>query len=311
MITRSVLPAFIFLGFVLTSRTQDQTFRAGVDVVSIDVGVTRRNTPVAGLKSQDFDLLDNGLIQSITSVAIANVPVDVSLVFDQGFGSAIDFAGKFSSYPHEIAAKLRPEDRLQVISAGTNVRQVVPMQSPAEIGGRDFSAIDQSSRLDNRHVLDFVRDPDTRPSVFDALLLAFAWPKQADRRHLVVLFSSGADKGSVLDVATVDPLAQRTEAVLHTVLWNQRIMGQYVAGGLPVQLSYNALMSAARATGGDVHYSTSGIGAFKAIFDDFRQGYVLTYTLKGVPPGGWHAVVVKTPGRPEYTVHARPGYLGR
>jgi hypothetical protein len=90
-----------------------------------------------------------------------------------------------------------------------------------------------------------------------------------------------------------------------------RWLGQPATMALPSKLSYDALVGAARATGGDVHYSTNGIGAFKSIFDDFRQSYVLTYTLKGVAPAGWHALAVHIRRHREYTVHARPGYAGR
>jgi hypothetical protein len=51
--------------------------------------------------------------------------------------------------------------------------------------------------------------------------------------------------------------------------------------------------------------------AFKTIFDNFRQSYVLQYTVKGVPPGGWHTVSVRTPKFPQYTVQHRKGYMGR
>lgn len=312
MKTATIAAGVVLLASGLTFDAQEQMFRGSVDLVSIDVSVTRRNAPVGGLKSEDFELLDNGVAQAATCQTTVSMPVDVSLVFDEGFGTAIDFAGKFSSFPHEIAEMLRSKDRLQMISAGMTVRETVPMQSPDEIRSRDFSDIDQSSRLDNRHALDFVHDPEAGSSVFDALLFALAWPQDSHRRHIVVLFSRGADKGSVLDVAAAEPIAQRADAVLHAVLWNQQLrVGQPATMALPSKLSYDALVGAARATGGDVHYSTNGVGAFKSIFDDFRQSYVLTYTLKGAAPAGWHALAVHILRHPEYTVHARPGYAGR
>src|SRR5690606_32181067 len=45
------------------------------------------------------------------------------------------------------------------------------------------------------------------------------------------------------------------------------------------------------------------------IFDQYRQGYVLRYTPRGVKREGWHDIVVRVPGRPSATVQARRGYF--
>jgi len=47
-----------------------QVFRAGTQAVLVDVLVTDRNRPVAGLTTADFELRDNGVRQTIDSVSI-------------------------------------------------------------------------------------------------------------------------------------------------------------------------------------------------------------------------------------------------
>jgi hypothetical protein len=72
-----------------------------------------------------------------------------------------------------------------------------------------------------------------------------------------------------------------------------------------------AITAAAAATGGEVHDAGSVVGVFKTIYDNLRRSYVLSYTVTGVPRGGWHSVTVRLPRFPNYEVRARAGYLGR
>ena len=52
------------------------------------------------------------------------------------------------------------------------------------------------------------------------------------------------------------------------------------------------------------------LNAFRRIFDDFRQSYVLRYTPKGVERRGWHAIEVQVPSIRDATIRARRGYYG-
>jgi hypothetical protein len=54
------------------------------------------------------------------------------------------------------------------------------------------------------------------------------------------------------------------------------------------------------------------VGAFRRLFEDFRQSYVLRYTLAGVPSPGWHDITVRVVSKnsQRYTVRARRGYYG-
>jgi hypothetical protein len=48
--------------------------------------------------------------------------------------------------------------------------------------------------------------------------------------------------------------------------------------------------------------------AFEGILDEFRRRYVIGFTPRGVPAGGWHPLVVRIKGQ-RATTRARPGYL--
>jgi hypothetical protein len=56
--------------------------------------------------------------------------------------------------------------------------------------------------------------------------------------------------------------------------------------------------------------STDDSGAaFLRILDEFRHRYLISYTPKGVPLDGWHAVTVRV-NRDGVKVKARSGYWG-
>ena len=76
------------------------------------------------------------------------------------------------------------------------------------------------------------------------------------------------------------------------------------------------LTLAAERTGGQQHeqarfFRASSIArAFKSIFEDFRQSYVLHYSPSGVKGAGWHAIAVTVPAAKNAAIRARQGYYG-
>jgi hypothetical protein len=51
--------------------------------------------------------------------------------------------------------------------------------------------------------------------------------------------------------------------------------------------------------------------AFRTIFDEFRQSYVLVYTPTNTPARGWHVISVTVPKIRNATVRARQGYFSK
>jgi VWFA-related protein len=290
-------------------------FRAGTDLVTIDASVRLRNAPITGLTARDFELLDNGVAQAIELQSTDTVPVDVTVLFGQY--QTRDMPGqRLASDLAKIAEWLRPIDRLRVITFAGDVREVFPMEGPRTSERKELPNVAPSQfrakLLLAQGDLNSRQDPRLRgESLFDALLLALARPAELGRRHLVVVFSWNSGTGSVLaDGNFLQTVASRTDALLHIAFSWGRTEG-IAADSVPGQYARLALADAAAATGGAIHNASNGVGAFKSIFEDFRQSYLLRYTATGAPPGGWHMVVVKTPGFPAYEVRARKGYMGR
>jgi VWFA-related protein len=289
---------------------QRPMFRTAADVVTVDVSVRRRNTPIIGLTVADFEVRDNGVVQSVELRPSDAMPIDVSVVLNMGIADSGWLRSSLASDLASIARRVRPIDRLRVIAYHTEVREVLQMQRPGDwaSGRLPAATLEQAaSELARAATRGFGRH-----ALFDALLLAMARPADPGRRHLVIPFCFSVDNASVLsDGSVLEAVAARTGALMHVALWGGRTEGLPTAS---LQTTYTraALEAAAKTTGGQVHFvGSGGVGAFKDIFDDLRMSYVLQYTVQGVPPGGWHEISVRLPKHPDYTVRARKGYVGR
>ena len=274
---------------------QQGVFRSGVDVISVEVSVRDKRTPVLDLAAADFSLTDNQVPQRVETVSIEAVSIDVSLVIDTS-GSAKDAMGRLKADVQKIANLLRSIDRLRVVTFDRDVHELLPMQPPSD------------------HVALAGLTANGGTSLNDAMAYALMWPAPVDRRHLVVVFTDGEDSTSVLEDSAVPALASRADAVLHAVLFRPTVpaIDRHMGIPRPPMASAAALFDAAARTGGDAITLDDAVAAFRTIFGDFRQSYLLRYTLQGVPRKGWHDISVRVTraAGERYTVRARKGYFG-
>ena len=81
-VIRILTAATVVVLSVIVRGEQQPTFRAGVEVVRIDVSVMRGIVPVAGLDRDDFELIDNGVVQALDAVSLDQAPLNLMLVLD-------------------------------------------------------------------------------------------------------------------------------------------------------------------------------------------------------------------------------------
>ena len=68
--------------------SQKQAFSSGALGVRVDVLVTDGSKPVAGLTASDFELRDNGVVQTIDVLDASDVPVNAVLALDTSASTA-------------------------------------------------------------------------------------------------------------------------------------------------------------------------------------------------------------------------------
>lgn len=309
------------LGVRTQRPAQPQTvFRAGTDLVTIDVSVRSNGSPVGALAAKDFVLLDNGVPQAVDVVELEAIPVDITVLLDVteddvGYGRGL------VEQARKIIELARPADRVRVMSVSTTVTDLIPRQ-PAETAPR-------------------VPDLEERglPSAQDGLAAALMRQIEPDRRHLIIALTDGIDAVSTLDAAAVRDIARRSTATLYIA---QVTVALDTADGQPTYLGhheralrdrqvallqqltrdfwrpfddehFDTLKEAAEITGGELYLpgiftNRTASAIFEKAFADYRKGYLLRFTPQGVTRVGWHDVTVTIPNQPGVEIKARRGY---
>jgi len=302
---RGLPPAGVLaiVSMLITASLAAQTpvFRASSVYVSVNVSVKRGNRVVPNLTARDFRLTDNGVAQQVEAVAIESVPIDVTLFLD----TSASTAGRLEEMKADVQGiirLLRPADRFRLLTIGDAVDEPVAWVPAGTTLHLPFNAIGGISLIQ------------------DALTIALLHRPDPDRRHLIVGMTDRRDCGSVVSSAQLLEIASRSEAILHLI--EQEGGGDTpdtrVRGCSPTARidGPELITQAAERTGGERHTgstffrSRSILNAFRRIFDDFRQSYMLRYRPTGVDPAGWHAIEVEVPAVSDATIRARKGYFG-
>ena len=292
VLTVLALGAVLVAGAPVRARQEQQpTFRAGVELVGVDVSVRERGRPVTGLQAKDFEVSDNGVPQSVIDVSYEKLPIDVTVALDVSASVTGFVLDQMRRAVGQLRGDLGAGDRLKVLSFNMRVKRLIDF---SDNGAAADAALGQVRAFGST-------------SLLDTLAVSLVTPAQADRRQLVVVFSDGIDSGSVTSPSTVVELAQHGTATLAFVLPvvsptpSATVTGRElytelasVTGGLVVQLQPRADLAP----------------TFRRVLDEFRASYVLHFAPKGVAHGGLHALDVRV-HHSGADVRARKGYGSR
>jgi hypothetical protein len=282
---------------VVTTAIQGQerpVFQSRAAAVAVDVSVADGRRVVAGLTAADFELRDNGVVQTIETTSLEAIPFDLTLVVDTSGSLDRQTTDQFRADVAVIAKMLNPQDRFRLVTFATTGTDafgwlpgaVAPPLGKIAAGGAT--------------------------AFYATLGAVLARRTSPGRRHLVVAMSDGFDTVSALDEGDLQHLAGVGDAVLHIILRRQSLAPEGNWGWVPRvgPGDTGALRRAAESTGGrlrEVNPEASLLEEFRAALAEFRTSYLLWYTPQGVAPTGWHTIDVRLKaGR--YELRARRGY---
>jgi VWFA-related protein len=262
---------------------QQPSFRSSTLAVRVDVLVTEGRKPVGGLTARDFELRDNGVLQTVDVLDGSGVPINAVLALDTSSSTAGTRHADLVAASQALLDGLESVDRAALTTFSHAVSSRIALTS------------------DLRAVRDELRGitPAGQTSIMDGAYVAIAATLAQTGRSLVLICTDGYDTWSWLRPSDVLESAKRSNAVI------------YAVAAADARQS-TSLKSLADATGGDVlkvKSSSDLRAAFQKILQEFRSRYVLAYTPSGVAPGGFHTVDVRVRQR-GLTVKARPGYTG-
>ena len=277
------LPAAAVACAILTPAllAQQATFSSRAEAVRVDVSVTQRGRPVAGLTAHDFEVFDNGVRQELLLVDTEDIPVDLVMALDTSGSVSGDRLDDLRDASQAALGFLMPRDRAGLLTFSHEVTQQSPLTA-------DFAAL--------RRALDVPLDSG-RTALVDAAYAALAQADGGTGRALAIMFSDGVDTASWLRAEDVIETAKRLDVVMFGI-----------STGAPKR---NVLDDLADASGGDlirIESTRELTVTLQKLMTEFRQRYLLSFTPQGVERGGWHKLEVRVKRR-GHAVKARAGYF--
>lgn len=283
-------PPLVALLLSTSLGAQSVVFRAAVDFVPVDVSVRRGERAVTGLTASDFELRDNGVVQTITDVTYESSPIDITLMVDLSSSVTGPLLTSLTRAVDRVSTTLRSADRVHLVS----FNQLISERPAPTTAGEALSS-----------VLDA---PSGGTSLFDALVASSIRPREPGYRSLLIAFTDGDDSMSFLDERSVLEVARRAGVSMFLVAAVDRAGP---TGDRP--LKHRALFDAVtRFTGGEVAVigRNEDVGdAFVRAVASFRDSYVLRYELEGTRQTGWHEIAVRVKREGNFDIRARQGYF--
>lgn len=261
---------------------QPAMFSSRVQAVLVDARVTQNGRSVAGLTAADFEVRDNGVLQTAELLDADNLPINAVLALDLSASTAGARLRDLTVATGALLDGLRPVDRAALTTFSDLVSPRVPLTS-------DLASV--------RQALASTR-PAGETAALDGIYAALTVTLAETGRSLLVICTDGQDTRSWLEPDELVAAARRSNAVIDVVATGS-------ARRWPV------LRDLTDATGGRmIAVESSGQirTQFESVLSEFRSRYVLTFVPTGVAEGGFHQLDVRVHGN-RFVVAARPGYV--
>lgn len=271
---RSILAAAI------TLTSLQPNFSTRREAVRVDVLVTDKGQPVRGLAVDDFEVLDNGVLQHVDLVSFEQMPLNVVLAFDTSGSVTRERLDHLRDAGYAVLNGLTKNDQAALITFSHVVSKRAALTA-------DLQTV--------RSALTFA-PPGGQTALIDALYTAMMVGESDAGRSLAIVFSDGVDTASWLSSDDVLDTAKRSDVVVYGVTAGSRV---------------RLLRDLGAFTGGtvfDIETSKNLSATFQRILQEFRQRYLVSYSPENVTTGGWHRLEVRVRHR-GVRVQARPGYM--
>ncbi len=309
----------------LTLYAQDAVFKVKVDMVVLSFTVTdSKGKYVNGLKHTDFRVLEDGIVQKMSTFAEGNRP----------------------------PIQINEDGSTKPLTISDNTAREGDLKGPSDafVGTNVFVLFDTSNYMYRSFVYasdaiaDFVRGLDKADSVavytfsrnltraadltrdrnfaiaglrkavagddsalYNGLLLSLRDAAKVPGRKVVIVFSNGPDNGSMVAPDDVRAVAE-DEGIPIYVISTAEVNKDPISSGVFRRL--------AGRTGGKAYFAKTWqkqVEAFESIREDLGNSYTITYYPQTNPNEGFRkiAVEIKSDAAKKLRVRARPGYRPR
>jgi Ca-activated chloride channel family protein len=276
------------------------SFRAGVELVSLNVTVMEGTRYLTDLEQKDFNVFEDGVKQDVTFFNKTNLPIALALLLDTSASmdtklptaqeAAVGFARRLRA--QDLAEVIDFDNRVTVLQNFTNSAQEL------ETAIRRTSAGGSTSMYNAVYIA--LKD----------LKKVVAKNAEEIRRQAIVVLSDGEDTSSLLPFEEVLDLAKRSETAIYTIGLRDNDAG---SGSKLFKEAEFVLRQFSQQTGGRAFFPNQLAelnGIYSQISDELSSQYTVGYTSKNPRrDGAWRRVVVQTT-RANTATRTKQGYFG-
>jgi Ca-activated chloride channel homolog len=259
--------------------------RIRTEAVLVPLVVTNGGQFVRGLKQQDFEVFEDGVVQPIASLVSEDAPLDLVLAIDVS-GSMEKSLVEVKPAVKQLLSRLRIGDSATLV--GFNDTMFIAAEREKDRRTRE-AAVDLLTSWGGT-------------ALYDATVRTLDMVSRETGRKGLVIFSDGDDRNSLTKRETALARVQASDAMLYTIGFG---------GGSTVPQLRASLESYARATGGKPYFpkDTAELdGIFNEIVTELANQYVLSYSsTNSRQDGTWRNIRVRV-RKGNYDIRARAGY---
>jgi Ca-activated chloride channel homolog len=277
---------------------QEQRYRGGVDLVSLNVTVMEGTKYVADLEETDFEVYEDGARQTISFFSRVQQPIALAILLDTS-ASMNERLGTAQEAAVGFARRMRKEDVIEVIDFDSQVRVLQSFTN-------DAAALEKAIRS---------TDVNGSTSLYNAIYISLKELKKVKasssediRRQAIVVLSDGDDTSSLVPYEEVLDLAKRSETAIYAI--GLRPIGAYRTEFKEAEF---VLKQLSQETGGRAYFVTSAgelPKIYEQISEELANQYSLAYSSRNpMRNGAWRRIVVRVT-KPGMVARTRQGYYG-
>jgi VWFA-related protein len=284
------------------------TFRAGVSLVHVDVGVTENGDRIiTGLSQDDFRVFDEGQAQVITGFLAEEQSLDLILLFDISSSMRIQVAN-IARAAREAFHELRQGDQVSVMTFTSRATVVSPLTT-------DLESVEHSIRgiLDHK----FRGNTQIREGIYEAADY-FIGSERSQRRRAILVITDNIGGHKRSEAAVVTNLWEADAVLSGIVVPPRRSRGVSndpfgLIGESLLAKMFAGIDGIAQKTGGDALHSDAPGAGLSQMMHRIRSRYSLYYRMPDGTPGSFRSIRVELASGaavrfPGAHVSARRGY---
>ena len=288
------------VGLTAAAPQQPPSFRAGVELVSLNVTATEGTRYVTDLTQNDFSVFEDGVKQEITFFARSNLPIALALLVD----TSASMESKLQTAQEAaigFAKKLRPQDLAEVVDFDS---RVIVLQNFTNNLPELEAAIRKTSAGGST-------------SLYNAVYIALkdlkkVVAKNSDeiRRQAIIVLTDGEDTSSLLPFEEVLDLAKRSETAIYAIGLRAGEGSATTTRGF--KEAEFVLRQFSQETGGRPFFPNQLAdlnNVYGQIADELSSQYSVGYTSRNPKrDGAWRRVIVRV-DRPNVIARTKLGYF--